>query len=192
MADLSTFQVVNGTGQPLVASYNHHYQMNTWSFSNIGNANYTNFTVKFFDGSHDEDDGAEQNYSYGGSDVIQIQARSDDHSNHFLKVLALDASNPNLVLVTNAAGLIIGALPTSPPTWSSLSAASDPQNPAMIGELTSNLGYLGLGLVDLSLLFSDPSQLQTYINAIQADNLSHAQVTALNTALSNLINGTNT
>ena len=160
--------------------------METWSFTNIGNKNYLTFPVSFFDGSHDEDDGAEQNYAYNG-DIFQIQAHSDDHSRHYLKVLSLSQGEGNLVLVTNSSGAVLGPMLTNTLAWMSLSAASDSTTPPVIGQVVTNQTSLGVGLVDLSLLFSDPNDVSTYMAAIAAGNLTFAQSSALASALTKAI-----
>src|SRR5262245_40302835 len=183
------FQVLNGTGGLLPATYSHQYQMDVWQFSNIGNKNFQNYSVVFFTGTSDEDDGAEQNYSYQGKDILQIQARSDDHSTHRLQVLALETNVGDLVLVVNANGPILAPLQPNQLLWSSLMAASKSQSPLLIGTLTSNQTSLGLGLIDLSLIFSDPNELKTYMAAINAGNVSYQQSSVLSQGIQSLIGG---
>jgi hypothetical protein len=184
------FQVLNGTGELVTATYSHQYQMDVWKFSNIGNRNFQNYPVVFFDGTSDEDDGAEQNYHYQNADILQIQARSaDDKSIHRLQVLALEKLVGDLVLVVNANGQILTPLRPNDLTWSSLAAASDPQSPLQIGTITSDQTSLGIGLVDLSLIFTDPNELKTYLAAINAGNVSYEQSTQLSMGIQKLIGG---
>jgi len=172
----------------MTVTYKHEYQLVTWSFPNIGNRNYANVPVTFFDGTSDEDDRAEQNYAYSGSDILQILARSDiTNSTHSLQVQVLNTNYPDsIVLALNARGMVVQPAAPNDLSWMSLAAAST--SPILIGTLTSNQTYLGLGVIDLALLFSDPTERQGYLNAIAAGP-SYAQSVVLSQALKKLITG---
>jgi hypothetical protein len=174
MANNCTIQIVNGTATELLAteSHAHHMSSGKWVFGNIGETNYQTFAVEFWDGHGDDGDGAWQDFGISpGGNIVQLVAESDSKSNHYLKFKGLAAPNPNLVLVINPTGAILETLEANDLSWFSLP--------------TSNQAVFGLGVVDLSILFTGP-ELQEYVDSINAGNLSYDQDSTLQETLKGL------
>ena len=192
MPDLCTLYITNVTDQDLnTTSSNKPYQMTTWQFPNIPAGATVGVDVQFYTGSYDEDDGAEQNYTFGTgsvSNVIDVYATSDDHSGHWLSVRSLGGSAPTYCVVAICgSGTIpaadVGAIGWHPITGVQTAAPQSHQAPPFkIGEITSDGMAMSFAMVDLSKLFQS-DEAQTYFNAIKHGNLTDAQATTLGDTL---------
>ena len=169
MANNCTIQIVNGTATELLAteSHAHHMSSGKWVFGNIGETNYQTFAVEFWDGHGDDGDGAWQDFGISpGGNIVQSFCEPEVGD-----------------LVINPTGAILETLEANDLSWFSLPTAM--QAETLIGELTSNQAVFGLGVVDLSILFTGP-ELQEYVDSINAGNLSYDQDSTLQETLKGL------
>lgn len=182
MPTQASLQLVNCTNNGLTGLVDHKYQMDSWSFGAVANMNYKVYQVKFYSGSHDEDDSGEAIFSMNGENVFLLQARSDDHSGHYLQ-LQIPVTVPNMVLAIAPNGNVTGAQDPASIKWIPL---SDNQGTVQLGYIQSNSQNMGLALVDLTVLFGDGGAAAIYMQAITNNNLSYQQEqTLLGTLQSN-------
>ena len=171
MATQTTLQLVNCTASALSRTAQHSYQMDTWTFGDTPNLNYTLNPVEFYSGSHDQDDGGEATFSSNGTDLFTLLAHTNDSSVHSLQVQVTTSINNFVLAIAPASGVVGTQNPTSV-QWIPLHSSP---NPVMIGTLQSNGGMMGLGLVDLNTIFGDPDTATIYFQAISTNSLSYQQ-----------------
>jgi hypothetical protein len=175
MTHSATLQIVNATNFTLSPTYTHQYQMVDFALTDVNYKDYKCFTIDFYDGHHDEDDGAEFTYAITISDSdssknpqFMIQFRSHDYESlHYIAVKCLcDASSQSYVVVTNGNSPVLNPANPNDLYWYLFEPNPNPDDPANRDPhaTSSNdpaayfIGYvnnavMGLGIVDLNMLF---------------------------------------
>jgi hypothetical protein len=177
MSHSATLQIVNATNFKLSNTYSHEYQMVAFSFADVDLMDYKPFTIDFYDGHHDEDDGAEATYAINddsGNPQFTIQFASHNYESlHYISVKCLsDASSKAYVVVTSGNGGVINPTSANDLYWYLFEPNANPDDPANPDPHATSandpaayfIGYvndavMGLGIIDLNVLF--PPQVST-------------------------------
>jgi hypothetical protein len=171
MPTKANIQIVNCSNFSLVGKATAHYQMEQWDFGTTSNQNYNVYAVEFYSGSHDEDDSGKAEFSFNGENAFELIADSNSHSGHYIDAL-IQGNAPGIVIAMIANGFLINTLDPSAVNWYALDGGTGQYQ---LGFINSNTQQMGIGLVDLNILFDDPTEVQSYYAAIQGNNLTYAQ-----------------
>jgi len=178
MATTCTIQIVNCTKDFLSGSSDYKYQMTAWSFGNTPQLNYNSYNVGFASKTNDQDDEGKATFTNSTQSIWQLQGESRKGSAHYLQAMILGTGS-TLVVATSGTGTITNPLDPTLVSWNVLNGGNVM---LPIGTINTNGQYMGLGLVDLAVLFSG-NDVQTYYNAIKAGTLTNLQQAALVSAV---------
>jgi hypothetical protein len=186
MPEICTVYVQNCTNRTLVLSgygdkssptRGSTYQMNAWAFGSILPLYVEPFGVGFSDQSHDEDDSATAIYSLAGSQLFRIDGYSTEQSGHYLQVETVGFNSYPLFAVTTCATSAVHTAPASSISWHPVAMPSGVIYP--IGTITADGINMGVAIVDLEVIFSNPTDMNTYMDAITAGTLDDSQLATL-------------
>jgi hypothetical protein len=162
---------------------------------------YKPFTIDFYDGHHDEDDGASATYTIedsAGNPQFTIQFASHNYESlHYISVKCLsDASSKGYVVVTSGNGGVINLTSANDLYWYLFEPNANPDAPANPDPHATSandpaayfIGYvnnavMGLGIVDLNVLF--PPQTSTSQKSTSPTSTANPNVATYSTAIKN-------
>lgn len=199
--DSTILQILNALGSPNLMvptipapGQNAPYQMDMWAFSSVPPMNFQNFPVKFFTGDSDQDDQASCSFKIGTvADAIRILAASNPAkgSQHTLQVEKAYGTSSSLG-ATVALGVcpnntIINALAPNDITWVGLDGLGQYWKSML---LPMNGTFMGVAVVDVSVLGLDAPVAASIMTAISGGTLTYIQAKQLQSAIVTTVLGT--